>query len=110
MHIKHTDGHFEHVPYFSLPANDLTDVIAPSCYSCFDYPNALADLVGHSGSLKSPLSLVAQISHFTKTYHMYGTSYSNFKAAHFKYSYITRFVAQASQCCTMTNSHATHEN
>lgn len=45
VHIKHTDGHFEHIPYFSLPANDLTDVIAPSCYSCFDYPNALADLV-----------------------------------------------------------------
>lgn len=45
MHLKHTDGHFEHVPYFSLPANDLTDVIAPSCYSCFDYPNGLADLV-----------------------------------------------------------------
>ena len=42
MHIKHTDGHFEYIPYFSLPANDLTDVIAPSCYSCFDYPNALA--------------------------------------------------------------------
>ncbi|KAL3133577.1 hypothetical protein ABBQ38_007424 [Trebouxia sp. C0009 RCD-2024] len=50
VHIKHTDGHFEHVPYFSLPANDLTDVIAPSCYSCFDYPNALADLVvGYMG-------------------------------------------------------------
>lgn len=45
VHLKHMDGHFEHVPYFSLPANDLTDVIAPSCYSCFDYPNALADLV-----------------------------------------------------------------
>ena len=43
--MKHVDGHFEHVPYFSLPANDLTEVIAPSCYSCFDYPNALADLV-----------------------------------------------------------------
>jgi hypothetical protein len=42
VHIKHTDGHFEYIPYFSLPANDLTDVIAPSCYSCFDYPNALA--------------------------------------------------------------------
>lgn len=39
------DGHFEHVPYFSLPANELNDVIAPSCYSCFDYPNALADMV-----------------------------------------------------------------
>ena len=45
MHIKHTDGHFEKVPYFCLPANDLTEVIAPSCYACFDYPNALADLV-----------------------------------------------------------------
>ena len=45
MHIKHLDGSFEYVPYFCLPANDLTDVIAPSCYSCFDYPNALADLV-----------------------------------------------------------------
>jgi 7-hydroxymethyl chlorophyll a reductase len=46
VHIKHTDGSFEYIPYFCLPANDLNDVIAPSCYSCFDYPNALADLVG----------------------------------------------------------------
>ena len=45
MHIKHTDGSFEYIPYFCLPANDLTDVIAPSCYSCFDYTNGLADLV-----------------------------------------------------------------
>lgn len=50
MHIKHTDGHFEYIPYFCLPANDLNDVIAPSCYSCFDYTNALADLVvGYMG-------------------------------------------------------------
>jgi 7-hydroxymethyl chlorophyll a reductase len=50
VHIKHTDGHFEYIPYFCLPANDLNDVIAPSCYSCFDYPNALADLVvGYMG-------------------------------------------------------------
>jgi hypothetical protein len=39
------DGRYETIPYFCLPANDLNDVIAPSCYSCFDYPNALADLV-----------------------------------------------------------------
>lgn len=45
VHIKHLDGHYEIIPYFCLPANDLNDVIAPSCYSCFDYPNALADLV-----------------------------------------------------------------
>ena len=50
MHIKHTDGSFEYVPYFCLPANDLNDVIAPSCYSCFDYPNALADLVSAAGA------------------------------------------------------------
>ncbi|XP_057742660.1 7-hydroxymethyl chlorophyll a reductase, chloroplastic isoform X7 [Arachis stenosperma] len=50
VHLKHLDGHIEEVPYFCLPANDLVDVIAPSCYSCFDYTNALADLVvGYMG-------------------------------------------------------------
>ncbi len=44
VHLKHLDGSTEKVPYFCLPANELNDVIAPSCYSCFDYPNALADL------------------------------------------------------------------
>nr|CAB3480926.1 unnamed protein product [Digitaria exilis] len=42
VHLKHLDGHIEEVPYFCLPANDLVDVIAPSCYSCFDYTNGLA--------------------------------------------------------------------
>lgn len=45
VHIKHLDGHFEYIPYFSLPSVKLTDVVAPSCYSCFDYTNGLADLV-----------------------------------------------------------------
>mmetsp|Transcript_32457 Transcript_32457/g.103342 ORF Transcript_32457/g.103342 Transcript_32457/m.103342 type:complete len:393 (-) Transcript_32457:80-1258(-) len=50
VHLKHDDGRMEKVPYFCLPADDLNDVIAPSCYSCFDYPNALADLVvGYMG-------------------------------------------------------------
>jgi len=35
----------EIVPYFTLPAHELKDVIAPSCYSCFDYSNAMADAV-----------------------------------------------------------------
>jgi hypothetical protein len=30
-------------------ANDLTDVISPSCYSCFDYPNATGGWVGGWG-------------------------------------------------------------
>ncbi|XP_078439886.1 coenzyme F420 hydrogenase family / dehydrogenase, beta subunit family [Wolffia australiana] len=50
VQLKHLDGHIEEIPYFSLPANDLVDVIAPSCYSCFDYSNGLADLVvGYMG-------------------------------------------------------------
>ncbi|CAM6002567.1 unnamed protein product [Sphagnum balticum] len=50
VHLKHLDGRNEEVPYFCLPADDLTDVIAPSCYSCFDYTNGLADLVvGYMG-------------------------------------------------------------
>ncbi|XP_043706641.1 7-hydroxymethyl chlorophyll a reductase, chloroplastic isoform X2 [Telopea speciosissima] len=50
VHLKHLDGHIEEVPYFCLPANELVDVIAPSCYSCFDYTNALSDLVvGYMG-------------------------------------------------------------
>jgi len=51
VHLKHTDGSFEKVPYFCLPANKLKDVIAPSCYSCFDYVNGLADIVvGYMGT------------------------------------------------------------
>ncbi|XP_024527174.1 7-hydroxymethyl chlorophyll a reductase, chloroplastic-like isoform X1 [Selaginella moellendorffii] len=55
VHLKHLDGRMEEVPYFCLPASDLTDVIAPSCYSCFDYTNGLADLVvGYMGVPKYP--------------------------------------------------------
>ena len=48
VHIKHDETNkdlYEKIPYFSLPANELTDVIAPSCYACFDYTNSLADVV-----------------------------------------------------------------
>ena len=44
-HVGRTAGNYEQVPVFSLPSERLKDVIAPSCYSCFDYVNALADLV-----------------------------------------------------------------
>ena len=50
VHLRHDDGSYEKIPYFCLPANDLNDVIAPSCYSCFDYTNAGADIVvGYMG-------------------------------------------------------------
>jgi len=56
VHIKHQLGSpiqddYETIPYFCLPSNHLAHgVIAESCRSCFDYPNALADLVvGYMG-------------------------------------------------------------
>lgn len=67
VHLKHLDGHIEEVPYFCLPANELVDVIAPSCYSCFDYTNALADLVvGYMGVPKySGLSMTKHPQYIT---------------------------------------------
>ena len=45
----------DRVPYFSLPSNDLTDVIAPSCLACFDYTNSLADVVVGYMGVPAPL-------------------------------------------------------
>lgn len=51
VHFKHEDGSSETVPFFGLKTNQLKDVFAPSCMSCFDYVNSLADLVvGYMGA------------------------------------------------------------
>lgn len=51
VHFKHSDGSVETVPFFGLKTNQLKDVFAPSCMSCFDYVNSLADLVvGYMGA------------------------------------------------------------
>ncbi|PZO33560.1 MAG: hypothetical protein DCF17_21780 [Shackletoniella antarctica] len=51
VHFKHSDGSTETVPFFGLKTNQLKDVLAPSCMSCFDYVNGLADLVvGYMGA------------------------------------------------------------
>jgi coenzyme F420-reducing hydrogenase beta subunit len=51
VHFKHEDGSTETVPFFGLKTKALKDVFAPSCLSCFDYTNALADLVvGYMGA------------------------------------------------------------
>ncbi|MBD2198737.1 MULTISPECIES: Coenzyme F420 hydrogenase/dehydrogenase, beta subunit C-terminal domain [Calothrix] len=51
VHFKHEDGSTETVPFFGLKTNKLKDVFAPSCMSCFDYVNSLADLVvGYMGA------------------------------------------------------------
>jgi 3,8-divinyl protochlorophyllide a 8-vinyl-reductase (ferredoxin) len=51
VHFKHEDGSVELVPFFGLNTKELKDVFAPSCLSCFDYVNSLADLVvGYMGA------------------------------------------------------------
>ena len=51
VHFKHEDGSIEKVPFFGLNTKKLKDVFAPSCMSCFDYVNGLADLVvGYMGA------------------------------------------------------------
>jgi coenzyme F420-reducing hydrogenase beta subunit len=51
VHFKHEDGSEEKVPFFGLNTKELKDVFAPSCLSCFDYVNSLADLVvGYMGA------------------------------------------------------------
>jgi coenzyme F420 hydrogenase subunit beta len=51
VHFKHEDGSSETVPFFGLKTNQLKNVFAPSCMSCFDYVNSLADLVvGYMGA------------------------------------------------------------
>lgn len=51
VHFKHEDGSEEQVPFFGLNTKELKDVFAPSCMSCFDYVNSLADLVvGYMGA------------------------------------------------------------
>ncbi len=51
VHFKHENGSVEKVPFFGLKTNQLKDVFAPSCMSCFDYVNSLADLVvGYMGA------------------------------------------------------------
>jgi coenzyme F420 hydrogenase subunit beta len=51
VHFKHEDGSLEKVPFFGLKTNQLKDVFAPSCLTCFDYVNSLADLVvGYMGA------------------------------------------------------------
>jgi len=51
VHFKHEDGSEETVPFFGLKTNQLKDVFAPSCMTCFDYVNSLADLVvGYMGA------------------------------------------------------------
>ena len=50
VHVK-TEGGYEKKPYFCLPGEIAQEAIATSCLACFDYTNALADVVvGYMGA------------------------------------------------------------
>jgi 3,8-divinyl protochlorophyllide a 8-vinyl-reductase (ferredoxin) len=54
VHLRHESGELEKVPYFSLPQElSRIDLFAPSCTSCFDYLNSLADMT--VGYVAAPL-------------------------------------------------------
>lgn len=66
VHIKHTTDLYEKIPYFCLPASKLKDVIAPSCYSCFDYANNLADMtVGYMGVPYEGVEMTSHMQYVT---------------------------------------------
>lgn len=52
IHLKHDNGHLEQIPFFCLPEQLARgEIHPPSCRSCFDYMNSLADItVGYLGA------------------------------------------------------------
>jgi len=56
IHIRHTDGSIEKIPYFSLPEElSNPDIFPEACMSCFDYLNGLSDItVGYLAAKFAP--------------------------------------------------------
>lgn len=51
IHVKMNEEGYVKIPYFCLPPSLAAPSIAPSCLACFDYTNALADVVvGYMGA------------------------------------------------------------
>jgi coenzyme F420 hydrogenase subunit beta len=51
VHLRHDDGHVEHVNFIDIPMAELGDIFPSACLACFDYPNALADItIGYMGA------------------------------------------------------------
>ena len=68
VHVKYDDGteqsqpYYERLPYFSLQGDVAEFAIAKSCLACFDYTNALADVV--VGYMGAPLDSSSMDSSF----------------------------------------------
>jgi coenzyme F420-reducing hydrogenase beta subunit len=64
VHVKTRDSYIT-MPYFSLPATIAEQSIAMSCRACFDYTNALADVV--VGYMGAPLTRDARMDESFQT-------------------------------------------
>ena len=64
VHVKTEDSYITK-PYFTLPGTIAEASIAPSCLSCFDYTNGLADVV--VGYMGAPLDSNARMDHSYQT-------------------------------------------
>jgi coenzyme F420 hydrogenase subunit beta len=63
VHLRHTDGSYERVPFFSLPQElSSAEVLTACCRSCFDHMNSLADItVGYSGAPLDPEKMYQRV-------------------------------------------------
>lgn len=49
--LRHEDGHVEKVNFIDIPMDKIGNIFPDACMSCFDYPNALADItIGYMGA------------------------------------------------------------
>ena len=64
VHVKTEDSYITK-PYFTLPGTIAEASIAPSCHSCFDYTNGLADVV--VGYMGAPLDSNARMDQSYQT-------------------------------------------
>lgn len=64
VHVKTNDSYITK-PYFTLPGVIAKESIAPSCLACFDYTNALADVV--VGYMAAPLEPNARMDESFQT-------------------------------------------
>jgi Coenzyme F420 hydrogenase/dehydrogenase, beta subunit C terminus len=64
VHVKSDDSYITK-PYFTLPGTIAEASIAPSCLSCFDYTNGLADVV--VGYMGAPLDANARMDQSYQT-------------------------------------------
>ena len=51
LKMRHEDGRVERLNFIDFPMDRLDGIFPSSCLSCFDYPNALADItIGYMGA------------------------------------------------------------